>query len=84
MSERKVTLPLGNIKIEGWEVPITNRNETMNEYQLEDGSVIRVATVVTQAIRLEDSYDNDGNPVYIAKNGIIVSTISAPDKLRRQ
>jgi hypothetical protein len=84
MPERRVKLPFGPVQVEGSEVPITNRNETVNEYQLEDGSTIRVATVVTQVIRLGGMFDADGNPVNIARNGVVTTTISAPQPLRRQ
>ena len=84
MAEKKIKLPIGSVELDATEVSITERNEAVNEYRLEDGSVIRVVNVVTQIIRLDGSFDNDGNPIYVVRTGNVVTTISAPQNLRRQ
>ena len=84
MPEKKIKLPVGSVEIEATEVPVKERNEAVNEYQLEDGSVIRVVNVATQIIRLDGTFDSDGNPIYVVRTGNVVTTISAPQRLRRQ
>ena len=83
MPERKVTLPMGNLNLDGHEVPIRQKTEGIYEYELEDGSVIRLGLVITQIIRMDDTYDNDDNPIYIVKHGIVTTTVSAPPDRRR-
>jgi hypothetical protein len=83
MPERKVQLPIGNTVLSGSDVPITKKTEGLYEYELEDGSIIRVGLVVTQVIRVDGSFDGDGNPVYIVRNGIVTNTIQGGEKVRR-
>lgn len=83
MPERKVTLPMGKVSVDGSEVPIRDKTEGVYEYELEDGSVIRLGLVITQIIRMDDTYDNDDNPVYIVKHGVVTNTISALPERRR-
>ncbi len=84
MPEKKIKLPLGSVELEGTEVEVKERKEAVNEYELEDGSVIRVVNVATQIIRLDGTFDSDGNPIYIVRGGNVVTAISAPQRLRRQ
>ncbi len=57
--------------------------EHWNEYIVEDGSLLRVKLVATEVIRLDDQYDQEGNPVYIL-NSTNVMVVAAPDDLRRE
>lgn len=45
-----------------------------NEYELEDGSRIRIKTIVTKVLRLDGFYDAHGNPVYIIQSQMVVAT----------
>ena len=56
---------------------------TGNEYLVEDGSVLRVKLVATEVIRLDDQYDNEGNPIYVV-NSTNVLAVSAPEALMRK
>lgn len=57
--------------------------EHWNEYLCDDGSVVKLKTVVTEVLRLEGEYDSEGNPVYVVKSANVV-TVSAPDNLRKK
>jgi hypothetical protein len=59
------------------EVPIIERHEVPAEYHLEDGTIVRFATVATAVLRLDGQYDMEGNPVYVIKNGNVVTVIQA-------
>lgn len=48
--------------------------EDWNEYELEDGSVIRTKTVITKVLRLDGYFDPYGNPVYVVQSQMIVAT----------
>ena len=74
---------MGKVSVDGSEVPIRDKTEGVYEYELEDGSVIRLGLVITQIIRMDDTYDNDDNPVYIVKHGVVTNTISALPERRR-
>ncbi|MDI9609868.1 MAG: hypothetical protein QXU31_08405 [Archaeoglobaceae archaeon] len=45
-----------------------------NEYELEDGSRIKIKTIVTKVLRLDGFYDAYGNPVYIIQSQMVVAT----------
>ena len=85
MDERrkiKVTLPGGIIK-EGVEVHMIGADERWSSVTLEDGTTIRLKQTVTQVIRVDDEYDQDGNPVYLTKSANVM-VVDAPDSLRRK
>lgn len=65
-------------------VPVEYRieREDWNEYQLFDGSHLRLKVVVSEIVRVVGEYDLEGNPVYIAKSGNILA-VRSPDELKR-
>ncbi len=50
-------------------------SEEWNEYELEDGTRMRLKTVVSKILRLEGTYNADGDPVY----QVVSTNILAPD-----
>lgn len=57
--------------------------EHFNEYVLDDGTLLRLKPVMTEILRVDDMYDGEGNPVYVAKAQNVV-VASSPDKLRKK
>ena len=47
------------------DVPIKKATEFFNEYELEDGSVLKVKCVATSVLRVEGQFTPDGRPIYI-------------------
>lgn len=68
----------------GVPVEVNQANEHWNQYLLEDGSILKLRTVVLQAVRLIGEYDADGNPVYVVKSNTIVAVPSSPEALRKR
>jgi len=56
--------------------------ENFNEYLVQDGSVINIKLVVTEILKLDDAYDEQGQPVYLI-NSQNVTAISVPDELMK-
>lgn len=73
---------VGGREFMGSPVAVRNSNEQWNEYQLEDGSTIRLRTVATEVLRIDGEFDPDGNPMYVVKSGNVMS-VNAPEELRR-
>jgi hypothetical protein len=74
------------INFKGKEVEVTVLSfqvggEHWNEYLVDDGTVIRMKTVATEINRIDQEYDEEGNPVYLVKSTNVVN-VSAPEKLR--
>ena len=64
-------------------MPVQQSQENWNQYLLSDGSVVRMKTVVTDVLRIENDYDPEGNPIYFIKSANILS-VNAPDELRKK
>jgi hypothetical protein len=82
--ETKATLNFLGREISATEVPIVERREIPADYRLEDGSVVRFATVATAVYRLDGQYDAEGNPIYFIKNGTVVTVLSADPATKRK
>lgn len=80
--ERRRKIPFGNREVEAIEMTFQTGGEHWNEYVLNDGSVVRLKPVVTEILRAEGEYDNEGNPVYVIKATTVVS-VSASERARR-
>jgi hypothetical protein len=82
MSKRKtVRGPDGN-SVEVEQIPYRSGGENWNEYLLEDKTVIRLKTVVTDVTRAVDLWDAEGSPVYFVKTANIMN-VDAPAELMK-
>ena len=45
-----------------------NAREHWNEYLLEDGTLLKIKLVATEAFKVEDLKDDEGNPIYVMKS----------------
>jgi hypothetical protein len=82
--ERKRRVQVGpDVWVDATEVGFRAAGENWNEYLADDGSVIRVKLVVTEILRVDDQYDQDGNPAYLVRSTNVTS-VSAPDDLRKR
>lgn len=87
MPERRVQMPFMGRVVSAAEVPVVNTSGTPIECELEDGTVIRIQTVVASVIRADADaagYDPEGNPWYAVKTQPIITILSAPESLRRR
>jgi hypothetical protein len=82
MSGKKVKVPFQGRLIDGEEVPFTEVEERWNEYDLGDGTRIRIKLVLTKVIRL-DEFNPDNEPVYvIASQNVLITDVPEPLKRR--
>lgn len=78
-------MPIINFRgeqVEATEVKFETRKEDWNEYQLMDGSVLRMKVVVAEVYRIENVYDEENNPVYQVKSTNLL-VVKSPDALKR-
>jgi hypothetical protein len=80
--ERKKRIQVGDEAVDVTELGYRTMGEPWNEYLADDGSVIRVKLIVTEVLRVDDKYDEQGNPVYMVRSSNVMST-SSPEELRR-
>jgi hypothetical protein len=55
------------------DVPIVNAVEHFNEYELEDGSFVKVKCVANTFLRIEGQFMPDGSPIYVVYTSPSVS-----------
>jgi hypothetical protein len=80
--ERNIKVPFEGKIVEGLEMDFKSVKEDWNEYQVNDGAMIRMKVVVTNIAKIPDKYDPEGNPIYVVKSSNVLST-SAPEKLKK-
>ncbi len=86
MPEKRIKVPFPTPQsqpIDGHEVPIVQSTERWSEVTLEDGSVLRVKPNVISAVRIDNQYDQDGNPAYLIRTSQTMAVASAPPNLRK-
>lgn len=64
------------------EVGVTESTERWTDVTLDDGSTLRIKTVIMGAVRIEGQWDPEGNPMYMVKANQVMA-VSAPDHLRK-
>ena len=69
---------------EGLDIPILESTERFSEFTLGDGTVLRVKPVILNAVRMENQWDQDDNPVYYCKNQVVIAVKHTLDALRRK
>jgi hypothetical protein len=78
VAEIKRSLKYYGVEIPVTEVPIVRRSEIPSEYELEDGTIIRVSTPVAAVLRVDGFPDPEGNPIFWVRNGTVVNMIEGP------
>jgi hypothetical protein len=79
--DKKVKVTHQGKQVEGVELEFKTKKEEWSEYEISDGSTIRLKLVVLNIVKLND-FDPDGNPVYMAKSTNVIS-VSAPEHLKK-
>jgi hypothetical protein len=83
MAETKKTLRIFGNDVAVSDVPIKSAHEQFSEYELEDGSKVKVKFVASQFLRIEGEYTGDGKPVYLVLSAPAVNVLSSPEAIMR-
>ncbi len=77
MAEHKKKIPMFGQDVDVADVPITKATEFFNEYELEDGTVLKVKNVATSILRVEGQFNPaDGKPIYLVLTSPVASVES--------
>ncbi len=83
MSNRQRKIPLGDGgSADATEMSFQTSAEHWNEYLLNDGSVVKLKTVVTDVLEMDGKFDAEGNPIYVIKSTQVVS-VSPSERARK-
>lgn len=80
---RKMPVGPGGPPVDAELVDVQSSQEHWNQYLLSDGTTLKLKIVVTEVWRAENTFDNEGNPMYLVKSGNVL-VVTAPDELRRK
>jgi len=69
--------------VNGEELKFKAKNEDWNIYELEDGTTIKLKTVVTKIVRTEKYHPTRNDPVYQVSSHNIVEA-EVPEKLKKR
>lgn len=85
MADRKIKVPgpTGEI-MEGIEIMVSESTERWSEFTLEDGTIVRAKQSLVSCVRLDDKYDDEGKPIYVARGAPVITIASVPDNLRQK
>lgn len=75
-------VPYKGKQVDAIEVSFKVDREDWNQYQLADGSELRMRLIVRQVFFLPGEFDDEGNPVYSVSSGNMLM-VNAPDHMRR-
>ena len=78
MAELKET-KVDNKIVHGTFLDFKSLTEDWNTYRLEDGTKLKIKTIVTKVFRLEGSYNKEGDPIYNVQSTNIVTTEVPPE-----
>ena len=70
-------------EVDGLEIRFKSVREEWNEYDLEDGTTIKLKAIVSNIVRVEGEYDAENNPVYVLKSAN-VAVVQSPDNLKKK
>lgn len=79
-----VVSPLTGQPAKGFEIPVRESTERWSIVTLDDGTVMRVKVSVMAAVRIENEWDKDHNPLYVLKAAPMMDLSNVPGDLKGQ
>jgi len=84
VASRKIQVPYLGKMVWGTEVGVDETIDRASEVQLADGTRLRLKQSVISAIRLDDEFDPEGNPLYVLNAAPVMTLVHAPENLKRK
>ena len=81
--KRTVEYPPGTLAA-GTDVEIVEAIERFTELRLKDGTILRMRTNVVEVIRVDDQWNENGDPVYVVKSSNTVRVVEASQELKKK
>lgn len=79
----KTKVKIGDEWVTGEELNFKTKQDDWSIYELEDGTIIKLRTIVTKIIRTEKWHAQRNDPIYsVASNNVIEAIV--PEKLKRR
>jgi hypothetical protein len=78
----KRTVQFQGREVQGEGVEFETEREAFNSYQLQDGTTLKLKSVVIEIVRL-DQFNRAGDPVYVIRSQNIVAAV-VPENLKKK
>ena len=69
---RPVTANFNGKNVPATSLDFKTTNDDWNEYQLEDGTTLRLRTIVAEIVSIDGQKNADGSPLYQVKSGNVI------------
>ncbi len=83
MPERKTIKDAQGTEVSGEVVEVLETTSRYTDLTLNDGVVLRLQIHVAEVLKLDDKWDQEGNPVYNVRSGTLISIKSCPPSLKK-
>ena len=80
---RRINVPFEGKMVPAEQLDFESEKEPWTVYKLEDGTVLKIKTILANAARLVDRYKPDGEPMYVLGVGSL-PVLDIPAELRQQ
>lgn len=75
----EITLPDGR-KVPATEIGVKKATEHWNEYELEDGNIIKMKLILVKIIKADIKNEITGEPVYLSNTQNLMTLVMKEDK----
>jgi hypothetical protein len=69
---------LNNEEVECIKVTIIESVERFSQIRLDDGTILNIKATPQEVSRVENRFDQSGNPIYVVKSNNIINVHSSP------
>ena len=69
--------------MDGTLIDITESIERFSDIKLEDGTHLRVRTVIQEVVRFDNLWADNGEPMYNVRSATMPMVVEAPDVLKK-
>ena len=78
-----ITDAKGNL-VDGLEISVAESTERFCDVRLEDGTLLKAKLSIVSAVRLDEQWDDQGNPIYVVKSQNFITVADSPDEFKRK
>ena len=79
----KKTYPYKGRQVPGEQVEFEPSSEPFSQYKLADGTTVKVKLVLLDAVRAENEYNDNGDPIYLFQFQQIIGVLTPPELKRK-
>lgn len=79
----KIKMNYKGKEVDATVIEVNQESSYWNNYLLDDQSVLKLKVILTKVARIDNEYDQEGNPVYVVQATNIVR-VDCPESLKKK